>query len=40
MIEHNISMEALENIEIFNDFLESNPDILRRFQEYKKNRES
>ncbi|MFY9177950.1 MAG: iron dependent repressor, metal binding and dimerization domain protein [Caldicoprobacterales bacterium] len=39
MIEHNISMEALENIEMFNDFLENNPDIIKRFQEYKKNRE-
>lgn len=39
MIEHNISMEALEKIEVFNGFLEKNPDILRRFHEYRKNRE-
>jgi Mn-dependent DtxR family transcriptional regulator len=39
MIEHNISMEALEKIQIFNDFLENNPDILKRYQDYRKNRE-
>ena len=38
MIEHNISMEALENIEAFNDFLEDNPDILEGFKEYRKSR--
>lgn len=38
MIEHNISMEALESIEAFNDFLEKNPHILKDFEEFKKSR--
>lgn len=38
MIEHNMSMEALESIELFNDFLENNHHILKDFEEYKKSR--
>ncbi|HZJ83361.1 MAG TPA: iron dependent repressor, metal binding and dimerization domain protein [Clostridia bacterium] len=36
MIEHNISMEALKSIELFNYFLEDNPDILEAFGRFKK----
>ncbi|NLI61336.1 MAG: DtxR family transcriptional regulator [Clostridiales bacterium] len=39
MIEHNISMEALESIEAFNAFLEENPEILKEYEEFKKSRE-
>ncbi|NLJ40839.1 MAG: DtxR family transcriptional regulator [Clostridiales bacterium] len=39
MIEHNLSMEALENIEMFNDFLKDNPHILAQFERYRKDRE-
>lgn len=35
MIEHNISMEALENIELLNQFLEENPNIIKQFDEFK-----
>lgn len=36
MIEHNISMEALENIELLNQFLEKNPNIIKQFDEFKR----
>lgn len=39
MIEHNISMEALEFIEAFDDFLGKNPEILERFRKFKKSRD-
>jgi len=35
MIEHQISMDTLEKIRSFNQFLEDNPDILERFKKYK-----
>lgn len=38
MVEHNMSLEALESIELFNDFLENHPNILKDFEEYKKSR--
>lgn len=37
LIEHQISIDTLEKIELFNRFLEDNPDILERFIEYKNN---
>lgn len=33
-IEHNISVSTLRNIELFNSFLDVNPDILDRFERY------
>ncbi len=38
MIEHQISMDTLEKIRLFNQFLEDNPDVLERFEEYRKAR--
>ena len=35
MIEHNLSIEALENIELFNSFLDDNPHILRAYTDYR-----
>jgi DtxR family Mn-dependent transcriptional regulator len=35
-IEHNVSISTLKNLELFNSFLGSNPDIIGRFQEYIK----
>ncbi len=36
MIEHHISMETYECIERLNLFLEANPDLIKRFEEFKK----
>ena len=38
MIEHQISMDTLEKIRLFNQFLEDNPDVLNRFKKYKDGR--
>lgn len=35
MIEHQISNDTLKHIQLFNQFLEDNPDILDRYIEYK-----
>ncbi|MBA1336274.1 MAG: hypothetical protein HPY66_2709 [Firmicutes bacterium] len=35
MIEHHISMETFRCIEVFNDFLEQNPDIVESFEKYR-----
>jgi Mn-dependent DtxR family transcriptional regulator len=37
MVEHHISMETFECIEIFNEFLEQNPEILKKFNIFKDN---
>ncbi len=36
LIEHNISKETLNKIELLNRFFEQNPDVMQRFEEYKK----
>lgn len=36
MIEHHISLETYENIEMLNDFLDENPDVIKNFNKYKK----
>ena len=38
MIEHQISMDTLEKIRLFNQFLEDNRDVIKRFEEYTNNR--
>lgn len=35
MIEHQISMDTLGKIELFNKFIEDNPDILERLKKYR-----
>lgn len=35
LIEHNISLETLRNINLLNKFLEANPEIMDRFNEYR-----
>lgn len=35
MIEHQVSNDTLKHIQLFNQFLEDNPDILDRYAEYK-----
>lgn len=37
LIEHHIRPDTLENIELFMDFIEKNPDVAERFQAYKNN---
>lgn len=36
MIEHGISLNALKNIDLLNDFLDHNPEILDLYEKYKK----
>lgn len=39
LIEHNVTSEALQKIEILNDFFKDYPEILEKFKEYQKMRE-
>lgn len=36
LIEHNISMDTLENIDLLNRFMEEEPGVRQRFEEFKK----
>ncbi|MCR4435113.1 MAG: iron dependent repressor, metal binding and dimerization domain protein [Clostridiales bacterium] len=37
LVEHSISVNTLKNIELLNEFLDRNPDVMRRLQEFKEN---
>lgn len=35
LIEHNISVNTLENIDMLNKFIQANPDIIKKFEKFK-----
>ncbi|PKM77370.1 MAG: DtxR family transcriptional regulator [Firmicutes bacterium HGW-Firmicutes-15] len=39
LIEHHLSLDTLEKIEIFNDFALANPDIIKRLHQFEKKNE-